>query len=165
MTSAQTLTLWSIRIAGALYAAALAAWMAGRWQEGRIAWTLGCASYLVHVAAAFAAYHGWSHHLAYLDTARQTAEKFGWDWGGGLYFNYLFTIVWGADVLWIWKDAGGYRRRSAWIAGSIHLFMAFMFLNGAIVFASGWTRWVSAGVAMTLFALWLRRRQSVNLYR
>ena len=34
------------------------------------------------------------------NSARQTAEVFGLDWGGGLYVNYAFTAAWVADVAW-----------------------------------------------------------------
>lgn len=30
----------------------------------------------------------------YQETAQLTAEVFGVNWGGGLYFNYVFTAVW-----------------------------------------------------------------------
>src|SRR5688572_15862037 len=64
--------------------------------------TLGCAAFLAHVACAFHFYHAWSHAAAYADTARQTAQWFGWNSGAGLFINYLFAIVWVAEVSMAW---------------------------------------------------------------
>src|SRR4029079_17504189 len=63
-------------------------------QKARWLWTGGCAIYLVHMACAFGLIHNWSHADAYRHTAERTAELVGFDWGGGLYFNHLFTAVW-----------------------------------------------------------------------
>ena len=49
--------------------------------------------------------------ISYEATARQTAELFRIRWGGGLYFNYVFTAVWAADVLWMWAKPEAYRAR------------------------------------------------------
>jgi hypothetical protein len=85
-------------------------WLKRRDPAARLAWTLACAFYLMHVAAAFQFHHHWSHLAAYRETAQQTAEVFGLNWGGGLYFNYAFTIVWIADALWWWRiGLDGYR--------------------------------------------------------
>src|SRR5438093_12395347 len=54
----------------------------GRWLN-----SVGCTAFLAHVASAFQFYHDWSHSAAYADTARQTEELFGWNWGGGIYFK------------------------------------------------------------------------------
>jgi len=64
----------------------------------RRAWTFGCAFFLAHVIYAFASYHHWSHAAAYRETARQTAALTGWDWGGGIFINYLFGLAWLTDV-------------------------------------------------------------------
>lgn len=151
------MTLWSVRLACVLYVVALGAWLAGRDRLARAAWTLGFGGYLVHMLAAFGVYHHWSHQEAYMDTARQTAEIFYIDWGGGLYFNYLFSVVWLADVVWMWADDAGYRRRARWIGGAIHSFMAFMFFNATVVFAAGWTRWFGLMACLALLVLWRRR--------
>ncbi len=138
------LTLWTIRLACILYFAALLGWR--RW-----AWTAGLIAYLTHVAAAFAFRHGWSHDAAFRETARRTDELFGVQSGAGLYFNYAFTAVWLADVVWLWTSGDTYRTRPRWISVSIHAFMAFMFFNATVVFASGWVRWL--GVAATAILL------------
>jgi hypothetical protein len=74
-------------------------------RAARIAWTVACLSLLAHFACAFHFYHHWSHDTAYRVTARQTAELFGLDWGGGLYLNYALLVGWVADVVWWWRDS------------------------------------------------------------
>ena len=154
MTAGQSLTIETVRVAAAVYVLSVAAWLECRDRAARITWSIACAFYIAHVAAAFQFYHHWSHAAAYLETARQTANTIGIDWGGGLYFNYLFTLIWIADVLW-WWHAGliAYRQRQ-WIGSAIHYFLAFMFFNATVVFAQGTIRWlgVVATVALLLMA-------------
>ena len=155
MTPGMPIILWSVRAAFALYIIALAAWIRQKPRPARAAWTAGFFCYLCHMIAAFAFHHGWSHDAAYRETARQTAELFGVNSGGGLYFNYVFTAVWGADVLWSWTDA----KRPRWVAIAIHTFLAFMWINATIVFVSGPIRWIGAASAVGLGALWLAGRR------
>ena len=61
--------------------------------------TAGLVVFLGHIASAFQHYHQWSHTVAYAETAEQTKEFVGWNWGGGLYLNYLFTLIWLGDVV------------------------------------------------------------------
>src|SRR4051812_3822176 len=80
-----------------LYYAVAAALMLSRPKglgPARWAWTLGFIAYCVHVAFAFDHVHHWSH----ADAVRHTEELSGF--GNGIYFNHLFTLVWGADVAW-----------------------------------------------------------------
>ena len=94
--SGEAFTIWTVRLATLLYVAALAIWVTANSPRGRkiarLGWTAACLCYLAHVYGAFAFMHGWSHASAYLETARQTQELFGLAWGGGIYFNYLFTL-------------------------------------------------------------------------
>ena len=120
-----------------------------RWS--RLAWTIGCALYLLHVACAFEYYHHWSHAEAYASTARQTEEAVGLDWGGGLYVNYAFTLVWLADVGWWWMNAPSYLARPRWFDGAVHAFLGFIVFNATVVFANGFSRWF--GVAAWVFLL------------
>lgn len=148
------LTRWTIRIALALYVAALAARPATRLR--RWAWTLGCLFYLAHVGAAFQFYHHWSHAAAYRHTARRTAEVVGLNWGGGLYWNYAFTVVWLADVVWMWVWPESYRSR--W-RGAIYGFLGFMAFNATVVFETGLVRRAGlAGTVLLVLLLWTRRR-------
>ena len=57
-------------------------------------WTAGWLVYLLHVVAAFQFVHHWSHAEAAAATARRTSEVVGFSTPAGIYFNYLFTLVW-----------------------------------------------------------------------
>jgi hypothetical protein len=161
MMAGPLITLWSIRVACVLYFISIAAWITRKTESMRMVWTIAFIFYLVHVAAAFHSYHHWSHDAAYEETARQTAELFGMRWGGGLYFNYLFTVVWAGDVLWIWLDPAGHRRRPRWISAAIQTFLAFMFFNATVVFAEGWVRWLAVILTAGLGLLWLRTSKHI----
>ena len=65
---------------------------------------------------------------------------FGTASGSGVYWNYVFTAVWGVDVLWWWIAPFKYEARAKWITYAIHGFLAFMFFNAAIVFGSPFMR-------------------------
>ncbi len=150
---------WTVRVALALYTLAVAGMLLGerrRWWRpaARWAWTLGCAAYLAHVGCAFHSFHGWSHAAAYAETARRTEELFGLAWGGGLYFNYLFTAVWVGDVLWWWAAPAAYQARPRWLGWAVHGFLAFMAFNGAVVFATGLIRWAGLTAGLALAVLW-----------
>ncbi len=158
MTAGQFLTLDAVRVAAVLYFLSVAAWLIRRDRAARILWTIACGFYLLHVASAFQFYHHWSHAAAYAETARQTAQVFGIDWGGGLYFNYAFTVIWIADAIWWWQ-AGlvAYRERRRMNA-AVHWFLAFMFFNATVVFASGWTRWTGVAATLVLLMIAAKRR-------
>ena len=163
MPTGELLTRWTVRLALGLYAMAVALRLTAphRRHTARALWTAGCVLFLALVAAAFHFFHGWSHAHAYAETARQTRELFGIDWGGGLYFNYLFTLAWTADVAYWWlAGLEAYDGRPRWIGVALHAFFAFMAINGAIVFATGATRWLAlaAAVALALLAFFRLRR-------
>src|ERR1035438_9442710 len=140
MEHGELLTRWTIRIAMALYVASLAT-RAIAPRYSRIAWTAGCGVYLLHVACAFEYFHHWSHAEAYAFTAQQTAAVVGLDWGGGLYVNYAFTLIWLADVCWWWADPPRYLARPRWIDLGVHGFLGFVAFNATVIFASGFSRW------------------------
>jgi hypothetical protein len=124
---ADWLTRGTIWLALSLYVAAemAAAFRLGVWRTVAARWlnSLGIAVFLLHVVCAFHFYHQWSHGVAYADTARQTAEFSGWNWGGGLYLNYLFTLVWLSELIWSWNSPTTFARRPRWIApGGSRLF-------------------------------------------
>lgn len=158
--SGDAFTIWSVRAATLLYIAAIVVLLTAPMQRSRTfarpVWTAGCLFYLAHVYGAFEFFHGWSHDAAYRETARQTAELFDFHWGGGLYFNYLFTVVWVADAAWWWAQPLRYQNRPRWIRAMVHTFLAFMFFNGAVVFATGFSRWVGAAATPLLLLLWWR---------
>ncbi len=125
---------------------------ASRWWN-----SLGCATFLVHVACAFQFYHGWSHAAAYAETARQTAALLGRSWGGGLYVNYLFALVWLGEVTWSWWGSRGYRDRPRWVTWGVRCFFLFMIVNGTVVFVQGPMRWVGVCLCVALLFCWSRR--------
>jgi hypothetical protein len=110
----------------------------------------GC---LAHIACAFHFYHGWSHAEAYRHVARRTYEVIGWDWGGGIYFNYAFALLWLADAAWWWLAPGKYLLRSRAVNLAIHLSVFFIVFNATVVFGSGWIRWSGAGGTLFLAVL------------
>lgn len=151
-------TIATARVALVLYAAALIVLLRGG--SARALWSAGVIAYLAHVTAAFHFVHEWSHQSALAETARQTRELFGVDSGFGLWFNYLFTVVWTADAAWWWIDEDGYGRRPRWVSVAVHAFIAFMFFNGAVVFARGPSRWIGLLAIVVLSALWFQARRS-----
>ena len=165
MLSGELLTTIAIWVAVVGYAAGAAAFALSRGGAGwdgaaRLAWTAACAALLAHVACAFHSYHGWSHGSAYLDTARQTNEVVGLNWGGGLYINYAVMTGWVLDVTWWWLGGlGSYRRRWWSLTVAWHAFLLFIIFNATVVFKSGPTRWaglvICSGVCL---AWWLAAR-------
>jgi hypothetical protein len=151
-------TIW-IAIAGYFAGAAVYALARGRrrWDSmARLAWTAACAGLLAHVACAFHFHHGWSQAAAYRDTARQTAEVFGLDWGGGLYVNYALTAFWVADVCWWWgRGLDAYRRRPWPLTAAWHAFLLFIVFNATVVFEGGFVRWAGLGLCLALSFVWL----------
>lgn len=118
--------------------------------------TVGVLIYLWHVAAAFHFVHRWSHADALAATARRTAEETGFASGVGLYFNYLFTLVWNVDVAWQWLAPSSYANRSRVNSWLIDGFMFFMVVNAVVVFGHGPTRWLGLAACVVLLAIGLR---------
>jgi hypothetical protein len=167
MSPGELATLWTVRLAllayfagGALRASPPdAAW----WRAGRLAWSGGCVLYLAHVACAFHFFYAWSHSAAYHRTAAQTLATTGWNWGGGLYLNYLFTAVWLADSLWWWRQPA--RRRIRWLEIVVQLFMWFMVFNATVVFGHGAVRWFGLVGCGLLAALGCNRNSRALTFR
>ena len=125
----------------------------------RAAWTIACASLIAHFISAFHFYHHWSHSAAYLDTARQTNEMFGFNWGGGLYINYALLIAWIVDIAWWWRSSlGSYRSRPRWLLAIWHGFFIFIIFNATVVFGEGPVRWVGLVTSLLLAVIWVRQR-------
>jgi hypothetical protein len=136
---------WSIRFAMLLFVVVQALeWNRATKPSGEltlnILWTSSFLLFLLHVAAAFHFVHHWSHESAYLATANETREKMGFAYGAGVYFNYLFLLVWAMDVamVWIGKKSTSMVHQYVRILGRCYLlFIAF---KGVVVFKSGWLR-------------------------
>jgi hypothetical protein len=158
------LELAELAVRGTIWLSLLA-WVIGEWRRsapnapttaGRRPWTVGALAALVHSALAFHIHYGWSHADAYADTARQTAAVTGLEWGGGLYVNYAFLVVWTADALW-WRGAPqSFRDRPRLLDRAVRAFLLFMFVNGAVVFARGSWRWLGAVAVSAVVAAWYR---------
>lgn len=162
MSSGEILTRFTIWITIAGFAVGAATFALSRkrrsWDSvGRFVWTIACIALLAHVACAFHFYHGWSHVAAYQDTARQTDEMFGLNWGGGLYVNYALVIFWVLDVAWWWlRGLDAYRRRPWPLVAAWHGFLIFIIFNAAVIFAKGFVRWTGLVVCLCIGLLWLR---------
>lgn len=160
MDTGELLTRWTVRIALALYLVSLDLRLCARGDRNRLnwarlAWTGGYAAFLTHLVAAFHFYHHWSHRAAYDVTARQTAEVVGLAFGGGVYINHLFALVWGADVCWWWCRPVQYLARSRAVEWTVQGFMAFIAFNATVVFGHGPIRWVGLVASVLLaFVAW-----------
>ena len=161
MIPGDSLLRWSVRLSVVLM---LAGWLlflskrsspsnraAARW-----AWTAGFATFLVHLWTAFEYVHRWSHIAAVHETARQTRELVGLDWGDGVWLNYAFALVWGVDVVW-WNGFPDSHARRPWmVAADVHAFLGFVTFNATVVFASGVSRWLGVAGCGLLIAATIR---------
>ena len=105
-------------------------------------WTAGCGLFFAHVLMGFGGFYGWSHEVAVAVAAQATYDLTNIRWGGGLYANYLFTLVWLADALWWWINPLGYARRPRWLRRLLMGFMVLMVLGGTVLFTQNPLRWV-----------------------
>lgn len=125
-----------------------------RW--ARLMWTMACTALVAHFICAFHFFHAWSQTHAYVETARQTEEVFGINWGGGLFVNYAVAILWFTDVTWWWIAGVSSYRRRPWLLTLIwHGFLIFIFFNATVVFADGVTRWIGFVLSLTFCLCWV----------
>ena len=155
------LTRWTVRLAVCGYLARVLidvsksrSDLVQAWK--RAIWSAAFVSFVLHVIFAFSFYHHWSHAHAYAHTAQQTMNVTGIDWGGGLFFNYLFMAVWMADVIVSWRANDFWRQSNRYQCG-IHWMFAFMMLNATVVF--GPTHWLWIGIAFVLIFVPLMARK------
>ncbi len=166
MPAAELFVRATIWLALACYPAGPAALAAGdrRVQRlGRWLWSAGCLAYLAHVVAAYGHFYDWSHAVGLRETARQTEAVTGVASGAGLWLNYLFTLVWLADVAWWWLAGERYLRRGRALLAAEHLFLLFIIFNATVAFEQGSAR--AAGLVVTVAGLAaliaaLRRRKA-----
>jgi hypothetical protein len=146
------LTRYTVRLALLYYALAVALMLVRAADRlARWCWTLGWAVYVVHVALAFHCYHGWSHAEAVAHVERRSG------FGPGLFFSYLFTLLWTADVAWWWLRPTGHARRPSWVGGALHGYMGFIIFNATVVYEQGFVRWAGVGMFAVLGVLLARR--------
>ena len=95
----------------------------------------GC---VIHIAIAVGSVHEWSHAAAIEATAIQTESVYGLRWGGGVFVNYLFAIVWALEAWWRTRSRAFSESRFArWMIRTFYVVVVF---NAAVVFARGSTR-------------------------
>ena len=171
MTSGELLTRSTVWISIVAYTIGSVVFATARKQPDddrwvRLAWTIGCAALVAHFICAFQFYHAWSHESAYRETARQTAQVFAINWGGGLFINYAVATLWMADVAsWWLAGLDSYRRRPWWLTLSWHGFLIFIIFNATVVFKDGPARWIGLLVSLTLILSWIliSRRRTVSI--
>ena len=130
-------------------------------------WIVGLLLLVLHIVLSMGVFHGWSHREAVLATARKTQEWFGFRFGGGIYANYLFVVIWVLDtglrasgLRASGSGASGYcssgMQRIAW---AIDGFMIFMIVQATVVFAVGPTRWIGlfCALGLTLLGIYCRK--------
>jgi hypothetical protein len=122
----------------------------------RTLWTAGALLFVVHVAAALHFTHQWDHQAAIRSTAEQTKELLGWAFGEGLYFSYLFVLLWLIDLVWVWFLPAAREQRSPWIHRLLHCYLFFIAFNGAVVFEAGVTRPAGIVASLVITALLIR---------
>ncbi len=167
----QEIISWTIRLSMLLFFGSLIGWLAPP-SSKRIewclclAWSAGVALFIGHVVAAYHFHHHWSHSAALADTARQTRDLIGIEFGGGLYFNYAFMLIWGGDVAWIWSVSRATVKRFRWLRIAWLAFLVFIAINGVAVFKGGWIRTGGiTAISLMLLATILRWRSHCTRQR
>ena len=126
-------------------------------------WGSGCDFNTLHILVAFHFTHGWSHAAAVEHVARQSEAVIGTPFGAGIWFNYVFTVLWIVDASWLWLKPESYTRRKIWVAWALHGFRFVMVVNAAVVFAPDMVRWPSAVLSLVLAVMFFRRPDSGEL--
>jgi hypothetical protein len=116
--------------------------MAGRLP--RLSWIAGCGLFLVHVAVAFHAAHGWSHWDAIAHVERSSGV------GEGLFASYAFALIWLFDASWWLAAPSSYSWRKLWWSIIIDGYLAFVVFNATVVFGHGVARWLGIAIFVVL---------------
>jgi len=169
----ELLTRWSVRLAVACYLGrvTLDIGLPGDSQSrsirqtARWLWTIGCILYLTHVICAFEFFHDWSPARALGHTAAQTEALVGFRWGGGVYFNYAFTVLWLADTIAWWVGDMDTHCRGRGYFWTLHAVFAFMVFNATVVFGPPMWRWVAVIVGVVFTIVYFLPRRNRNLLR
>lgn len=161
LTSGQTWMIWSVRLSVIFYLLRLFLFLRnGTLQEWRarvpsttelLLWTSGCVCYIAHVALAFEYEHHWSHQSALQHTAEETARVTGIARGEGVWVNYLFTIIWVADVARL--SVARIRNKPTWkrIDLGVQFFFAFIVFNATVVFGPTLYRILAVPIGLALY--------------
>ena len=142
---------WTIWISLAFYASAIAVQFlvedpANRQKTFKNLWRCGCLFAIVHVICAFHFVHHWSHQAAVLQTIEETKAVTGMSFEYGIYFNYLFLLVWAIDC-----TSGA---THSWWTAIVHCYMLLIIVSATIIFESGSIRYISLlGLASLIYLL------------
>ncbi len=158
------LTVWSIRGALVLLGVALVVRcairrrdLAGRGGSAvRVIWVLGCLLAILHVIGVFGYLMHWSHQAALDDTGMKTEQLIGVRFEGGVYFNYLFLLLWGLDAAWWCLLPEVYLQRARLWEVSLIGYLWFIAFNATVVFESGPVRWAGVLVTLLMIAVGIR---------
>lgn len=120
----------------------------------RILWSLGCIFALIHVFCAFQFIHDWNHQIAVKHTIIETERVTGLRFEYGIYFNYLFLLVWTIDCIKL-HNAHSNRKigatHSLW-SRFVHIYMLLIIISATIIFEEGFIRYISF-ISLALLAL------------
>lgn len=141
--------VWTVRVSVALYVIALWRYLfvirrqlkVGVDSIYRLTWSLSWLMCLVHIVCAYHFQHHWDQAAALKHTAELTERVVGLHWSGGLYVNYVFISMWGADVGRILL------RTSEASSVLLHSVAAFMMFNATVVFGPTWW-WIPFAVVV-----------------
>jgi hypothetical protein len=122
----------------------------------RTMWLAGCVFFLAHVAAAFHFFYHWSHAFAVEDTRAQTMALTGVNFRGGLFFNYLFALIWLIDCAGFLHGGKLFQETHVVWRRVLHTFFIFMIFNATVVFGHGWAK--PAGGVVCVVALFALRK-------
>lgn len=152
---------WTIWLALVLFVTAQygqRTWAPGRTLPRWILWTnvAGLTLCAIHIVITMGSVHGWSHAAAVEATARQTQSVYGWRWGGGVYFNYLFVAAWAVDAWWHPRANG--RPSAPLVRQLLRVFFLIVIVNAAVVFARPHTRLLGAALVVALLYAWRPHR-------
>ena len=118
----------------------------------------GLALCVIHIALAMGSVHGWRHAAAIEATAIQTESVYGLRWGGGVFVNYLFVIVWALEAWGRTRTRAFSESRFArWL---LRTFYAVVVVNAAVVFARGSMRMTGFVLVVALVLAWRPRSRS-----
>ena len=153
----------SIYVSASLYTIALGLILSKQQQTTtlfKVVSSTACSFTAVHAYLALSDEHQWNHQHAFDHIANETERVLGFRFGYGVYFNYLFVIVWIADVIWLWSSPESYQNRSNRLSSAFHLFLILIMVNGAVVFRDGLPRYLGIVVIVSILATWWRGKPS-----
>ncbi len=120
---------------------------------------------LVHIVLAYGIFHRWSHAAALQHTAEQTEAVVGLSFAGGLYFNFVFVLVYLVDVVWRFRLREPDARQPRWLAITVDGFLLFIVAMSTIVFETGPVRHVACvGLLAIAVGQWRRQRSRRPAY-